>query len=249
MNGDFEEKIVPSSSCAGAQISSRKKSSGPSARKRLKSCQSESASSNAKNISESSDSENGSRQDTTSTHYSSPSKTKLAGKCAISKRNSKRVAERVLVCLQKRQKKLAASDDCDSFVSGGLCPGDMKPKSNSCKENEETSSSSHKNLKSPTSGRTRRKEPSIQDGHKFLQGEVPNGLSNEMITDPPATSSDDNLRKEEFVDENVYKQELSDNKSWKAFEKGIFEKGVEIFGRNRSVEIIVFDHIDFYILC
>ncbi|XP_023876365.1 histone-lysine N-methyltransferase CLF isoform X2 [Quercus suber] len=232
MNGDFEEKIVPSSSCAGAQISSRKKSSGPSVRKRLKSCQSESASSNAKNISESSDSENGSRQDTTSTHYSSPSKTKLAGKCAISKRNSKRVAERVLVCLQKRQKKLAASDDCDSFVSGGLCPGDMKPKSNSCKENEETSSSSHKNLKSPTSGRSRRKEPSIQESHKYLQGEVPNGLSNEMITDPPATSSDDNLRKEEFVDENVYKQELSDNKSWKAFEKGIFEKGVEIFGRN-----------------
>lgn len=232
MNGDFEEKIAPSSGCAGAQISSRKKSSGPSARKRVKSCQSESASSNAKNISESSDSENGSRQDTTSTHYSSPSKTKLAGKCGISKRNSKRVAERVLVSMQKKQKKMVASDDCDSFVSGGLGRGDMKPKSNSGKDNEDTSSSSHKNVKSPTGGRSRRKESSIQDSQKFPQGEVPNGSSNEMITDPPATSSDDNLRKEEFVDENVYKQEQSDNKSWKAFEKGIFEKGVEIFGRN-----------------
>ncbi len=250
INGDFEEKIAPSSGCAGAQISSRKKSSGPSARKRVKSCQSESASSNAKNISESSDSENGSRQDTTSTHYSSPSKTKLAGKCGISKRNSKRVAERVLVSMQKKQKKMVASDDCDSFVSGGLGRGDMKPKSNSGKDNEDTSSSSHKNVKSPTGGRSRRKESSIQDSQKFPQGEVPNGSSNEMITDPPATSSDDNLRKEEFVDENVYKQEQSDNKSWKAFEKGIFEKGVEIFGRNRSVETIVFDRIyKFSILC
>lgn len=231
MNGDVEEKFLPSSGCTGPQISSRKKSSGPSARRRVKSCQSESASSNAKNISESSDSENGPGQDMTSTHHSSPLKTKLAGKSAISKRNSKRVAERVLVCMQKRQKKMVASD-CDSLVSGGLCPSDMKLKSNSCKENEDTSSSSHKNVKSPTSGRSRRKESSIQDSHKFVQGEVPDGSLNEMITDPPATSSDDNLRKEEFVDESVYKHEWNDNKSWKAIEKGLFEKGVEIFGRN-----------------
>ncbi|XP_062156816.1 histone-lysine N-methyltransferase CLF [Alnus glutinosa] len=232
MNGDLEEKNVPSSGCTGAQILSRKKSSGPSARKRAKSCQSESASSNAKNISESSDSENGPGQDTTSTHHSSPPKTKLVGKCGISKRNSKRVAERVLVCMQKRQKKMLASDDCDSFVSGGLCPGDMKPKSNSLKENEDTSSSSHKNVKSPTSGRSRRKDSSNQDGHKFVQSDVLDGSSNDINTDPPATSSDDNLRKEEFVDENVYKQELGDNKPWKAIENGLFEKGVEIFGRN-----------------
>ncbi|XP_059458810.1 histone-lysine N-methyltransferase CLF isoform X2 [Corylus avellana] len=232
MNGDLEEKNVPSSGFTGTQILSRKKSSGPSARKRAKSCQSESASSNAKNISESSDSENGPGQDTTSTHHSSPPKTKLVGKCGISKRNSKRVAERVLVCMQKRQKKMLASDDCDSFVSGGLCPGDMKPKSNSCKENEDTSSSSHKNVKSPTSGRSRRKESSTQDGHKFVQSDVLDASSNDINTDPPATSSDDNLRKEEFVDENVYKQELGDNKPWKAIEKGLFEKGAEIFGRS-----------------
>lgn len=228
MNGDFEEKSAPSS--GGAQISSRKKSSGPSARKRVKSCQSESASSNAKNISESSDSENGPGHDTTSTHQSSPRKIKLAGKSGISKRNSKRVAEHVLACMQKRQKKMVASDDCDSFVSGGLCLGDMKPKSHPCKENEDTSTSLHKNAKSPASGRSRRKEPLVQDSQKL--GQAPNGSSNEMITDPPATSSDDNSRKEEFVDENVCKQELIDNKSWKAIEKGLFEKGVQIFGRN-----------------
>lgn len=243
INCDFEEKSALSSGSAGVQISSRKKSSGPSTRKKVKSCQSESASSNAKNVSESSDSENGPGHDTTSTHQSSPHKTKLSGKCGIGKRNSKRVAERVLVCMQKKQKKMVASDDCDSFVSGGLCPGEMKPKSNACKENDDTSSSMHKNMKSSNSGRLRRKESLIQASHKVVPGEVPDGSSNDMITDPPAASSDDNSRKEEFVGENAYKQESSDNKSWKAFEKGLFEKGVEIFGRNRSVDTIVLDQI------
>lgn len=229
INGDFEEKNGTSCDAVGAQISFRKKSSGPSARKRVKSSQSESASSNAKNISESSDSENGPRQDA----HPSPPKTKLAGKCVIRKRNSKRVAERVLACMQKRQKKMTASDS-DSIVKGGVCPSDTKLRSNSCKENEDTSSSSHKNLKSPPSGRSRRKESTNKNSD--VQVEIPDGSSNEMITDPPATSSDDNIRKEEFVDENLCKQESSDDKSWKAIEKGLFEKGVEIFGRNRSDE-------------
>lgn len=203
----------------------RKKSSGPSARKRVKSCQSESASSNAKNISESSDSENGPRQDA----HASPLK-KPAGKCGIRKRNSKRVAERVLACMQKRQKKMTVSDS-DSVVKGGVCPGDTKLRSNSCKENEDSSSSSHKNLKSPPSGRSRRKESTNKDSQIVV--EVLDGSSNEMTTDPLATSSDDNIRKEEFVDENLCKQESCDDKSWKAIEKGLFEKGVEIFGRNR----------------
>ncbi|KAH7520201.1 hypothetical protein FEM48_Zijuj08G0119100 [Ziziphus jujuba var. spinosa] len=225
-NGDFEEKNV--TSCEGVQISLRKKPSGPSARKTVKSCQSESASSNAKNISESSDSENGHTQDDSHIHHPSPSKTKLAGKCGIRKRNSKRVAERVLACMQKRQKKMVASDS-DSIVNGGV-PSDTKLRSNSCKENEDSSSSSHKNVKSPIGGRSRRKESTVKDSH--IQVEVPDGSSNEMITDPPATSSDDNIRKEEFVDENLCKQESGDDKSWKTIEKGLFEKGIEIFGRN-----------------
>lgn len=234
MNGDFVEKTTKSDGTS-AQISSEKKSTGPSARKRAKSCQSESASSNAKNISESSDSEIGPRHP--SIHLASPSKTKGAGKSGIGKRNSKRVAERVLACMQKRQKKMMPPDS-DSIVNGGLCPSDMKLRSNSSKENEDTSSSSHKNAKSTTTGRSRRKDSPRKDSHKEIQGEVPDGSSNEMITDPSATSCDDNLRKEEFVDENIYKQESSDEKSWKTIEKGLFEKGVEIFGRNRSVDDI-----------
>ncbi|KAM1940282.1 hypothetical protein ACFX13_028001 [Malus domestica] len=225
-NGDPEEKNATSLDGASAQISTRKKSS----RKKSKSGQSESASSNAKNISESSDSENGSRQGS-DTNHQSPTKTRLAGKSGIRKRNSKRVAERVLVCMQKRQKKMVVSDS-DSIVNVGLCSSDMKFRSNSSKDNEDTSSSSQKNLKSSTSGGFRRKESPAKGSNTVVQGESLDGALDEMIADPPATSSDDNLRREECVDENIYKQELSDDKTWKTIEKGLFEKGREIFGSN-----------------
>ncbi|KAM1813938.1 hypothetical protein ACFX11_027664 [Malus domestica] len=225
-NGDPEEKNATSLDGASAQISTRKKSS----RKKSKSGQSESASSNAKNISESSDSENGSRQGSDKNHQS-PTKTRLAGKSGIRKRNSKRVAERVLVCMQKRQKKMVVSDS-DSIVNVGLCSSDMKFRSNSSKDNEDTSSSSQKNLKSSTSGGFRRKESPAKGSNTVVQGESLDGALDEMIADPPATSSDDNLRREECVDENIYKQELSDDKTWKTIEKGLFEKGREIFGSN-----------------
>ncbi|KAJ7944440.1 Histone-lysine N-methyltransferase [Quillaja saponaria] len=223
-HGDVEEKC---SDGAGVQISSRKESSGPSTRRLVQFTQSESASSNAKNISESSDSENDPEQDTTSASHSSPLKTKPVAKGRIGKRNSKRVAERVLVCMQKRQKKMVASDS-DSIMSGGLCSGD---KSSSSKENED-STSLHKDIKSLTIGRSRRKDLLIQNNLNTVLGESVDHLSNEMLTDQPGPSSDANLRKADSVDDNVYKQEFSDNKSWKAIEKGLLEKGVEIFGRN-----------------
>ncbi|XWS41886.1 hypothetical protein CRYUN_Cryun17cG0121000 [Craigia yunnanensis] len=223
-----EEKSNSSFGGVGAQKSSRKKSSGPSGRRKVKSRQTESASSNAKNLSESSDSEIGPRhEDSSPIPQLSPSKNKVAGKSGILKRNRKRVAEHVLVCMRKRQKKMAASDsDSDSVVSGGVSPRDMKLRFNAQKENEDAKSCSQKNVKSPNTGRSRRKEWPLQEG---VQGEVP---SSETITDFTRTNSNDGLRKEDFMDENLCKQELSDDKAWKAIEKGLFEKGVEIFGRN-----------------
>lgn len=229
LNGDIKEKFVSSSDGAGAQTSSRKKFSGPA--RRVKSHQSESASSNAKNLSESSDSEVGPRQDTTFTHHSSPSKSKLVGKVGICKRKSKRVAERALVCKQKKQKKTAAFD-LDSVASGGVLPSDMKLRSTSRKENEDANSSSHKHAKSSSSGKTRKKEMQIQDSRNLMHVRVPLGSSQEIVSNPPAISTNDSLRKDEFVAENMCKQELSDEKSWKTIEKGLFDKGVEIFGRN-----------------
>lgn len=227
-----------------AQISSKKKSSCKAARRRAKSYQSESASSNAKNISESSESENGPRQDGNTIHQSPPPNFKISGVSGIRKRNSKRVAERVLICMQKRQKKMATSES-ESLASVGHFPSDVKLKSSSCKENDDTSSSSRKNIRSPTPGRSRRRESLTQQYNKFEQNETLNNSSNEIITNLPADSCDDNLRKEECVDENLCRQDLADDKSWKAIEKGLFEKGIEIFGRSRSVCTDTFSCINF----
>uniref|UniRef100_A0A6N2MK68 CXC domain-containing protein n=1 Tax=Salix viminalis TaxID=40686 RepID=A0A6N2MK68_SALVM len=226
-HGVIEENFVCQSDGAGVPITSRKKSSAPTMPTEG---ESESASSNAKSISESSDSEIGPWQDASFTSQLSPSKIKFVGKGRTCKRKSKRVAERVLSCMRKRQKKMVASDT-DSVVSGGLLSSDMKLRSTSHKGKEDASSS-HKNLKSPTSARSRRKELTIQDGHNLVQGEFHDGLSSEIVMDPPVPSNDNTFRKEEFIDKNTGKKELSDNRSWKAIEKSLFEKGVEIFGGN-----------------
>ncbi|KAJ6736629.1 HISTONE-LYSINE N-METHYLTRANSFERASE [Salix viminalis] len=227
--GVIEENSNCQSDGARAPISSRKKSSA-SSRRKVKSCQSESASSNAKNISESSDSEIGPHLETSPTCQISPSKTVLVGKGGTCKRNSKRVAERVLSCMRKRQKKMVGSDS-DSVAGGGHLSIDLKRRSTSHRGKEDASSS-HENVKSTAIARSRRKELMNQDRHKFVQGEFYDSLSSEMVTNPPLTSSDDTLRKEEFIDEHTCKKELSDDRSWKVIEKGLFEKGVEIFGGN-----------------
>uniref|UniRef100_A0A6N2N7U9 Histone-lysine N-methyltransferase CLF-like HTH domain-containing protein n=1 Tax=Salix viminalis TaxID=40686 RepID=A0A6N2N7U9_SALVM len=165
--GVIEENSNCQSDGARAPISSRKKSSA-SSRRKVKSCQSESASSNAKNISESSDSEIGPHQDTSPTCQISPSKTVLVGKGGTCKRNSKRVAERVLSCMRKRQKKMVGSDS-DSVAGGGHLSIDLKRRSTSHRGKEDASSS-HENVKSTAIARSRRKELMNQDRHKFCAG-------------------------------------------------------------------------------
>ncbi|KAL3039235.1 hypothetical protein AAZX31_01G175000 [Glycine max] len=76
----------------------------------------------------------------------------------------------------------------------------------------------------------RQKKTMVSDSDSI--SEALDRSSNDMVTDPHAMSSEDNMRKEEFVDDNVCKPEITDNKSWKALEKGLLEKGMEIFGRN-----------------
>lgn len=228
MNGGAEEKSNPSYDGIGAQTSYKKKSSGLSTRRKLRSSKSESASSNGKNISESSDSDIGPQQEESLTaNQSSPSKAKVVGKSGSGKRNSKRVAERVLACMRKRQKQMITSDS-DSVLSGGPSQSDSKIGPSSRKDNEEATSSSQKSVKSSTAGRSRR---TSQRGSITMQGEGPEALSSENV-DLAVASSNNVLKKKEFFGENICKQELSDDKSWKAIEKSLFEKGVEIFGRN-----------------
>ncbi|CAI0553484.1 unnamed protein product [Linum tenue] len=219
--GDTKDNSVqPSSGSAGTRTTARKKHT-PCARKKARPSQSESASSNIKNMSDSSDSEIG-PQHTTSTSHLSPSKTKLCGKGGVSQRNSKRVAERVLSCIKKRQKLIGS--ESDSVASGGLLGGDAKLSSSPHRENEDANSSSQKNSKS----RSRKTELSVQN----VQGVARDGISSAMVADPPGSSSDVTLRKDDYADGNSRKMELNDNLSWKAFEKSLFEKGVEIFGKN-----------------
>lgn len=54
------------------------------------------------------------------------------------------------------------------------------------------------------------------------------------IGDQLTTGTDDTQKKNEFADEGTLKQ-VADFESWKKFEKSLFEKGIEMFGRNRLV--------------
>ncbi|KVH92510.1 SET domain-containing protein [Cynara cardunculus var. scolymus] len=229
MQPNSEQKAALSSDGNGVQAS-RKKSNGRSLLRRLKSCQSENASSNARNISESSESETRPVHDGNSTYrLPSPRKSKLVEKRGTRQRNSKRIADHVMVAIKKRQKKLAASDS-DSVPSGSLGSKDMGVRSNSHKENEEASSSSLK--AKPSARRGRRKDSLVPSGDRSLQAEVPDCALKEITSDQPVISSDDKWKKEEFVDESICRQELIEFKCWRTIEKSLFEKGLEIFGRN-----------------
>ncbi|KAK4790053.1 hypothetical protein SAY86_017357 [Trapa natans] len=225
MSGKVQER--PTSSVNGSKVQrAPKKSSGSSSRIQLKPYQSESASSNAQNASESSGSDLRPVDDTS--ELLSPSKTKIVGRSGIHKRNSKRVAERVLFNMRKRHKKTSASDS-DAIARRTLL---AKLRSNSKKENEDASSSSQKKVKSATRGRPRKKAVQIEDIGNLMHDEVPDDHMNEVINDNLATSSSSSLRKEEFIDENTSRRESTEDKSWRPLEKSLYEKGLEMFGRN-----------------
>ncbi|GER30902.1 histone-lysine N-methyltransferase CLF [Striga asiatica] len=141
-----------------------------------------------------------------------------AGKSGGDKRSSKRIAENVVVAKKKRQKKMATSDS-DSVAADGL-----NMKNLNCQDNEDGISSLK--MKSTSSLKSRRKvsEP--------LQGDAISGASDESDSGQPMSSSGNSLKKEEFIDENMCKQEIIDNRYWKPFEKALYEKGIQIFGRN-----------------
>ncbi|GFP89275.1 histone-lysine n-methyltransferase clf, partial [Phtheirospermum japonicum] len=206
---NFEEKAAPASNGATMQVL-KKKQGVSSVRKKSKSSQSGSASSSdMKPVND----------------VTSSVKSTSAG----DKRSSKRLAENVLVAKKKRQKKIATSDS-DSVAADSLNLKDLNLRSTSRREYED--SSSPQKVKSKSFRKSRRKESLAPDFDKSLQVEAVSGASNESESNQPMTSSGDSLKKEEFVDENMYKQEIVENRSWKPFEKALYEKGTQIFGRN-----------------
>lgn len=225
-----KDVVIPCSDSAGSQPT-RGISAGLSLRRRSKPGQSESATSNGINVSESSDSESKRLQDVTATHpSSSTSKTKLVERREVHKRNSSRLAEHV-INMRKRRKKMAVTSDSDSLASGSPGSGDANTHSNLRKENEDASSCSQKVISSNTRRSTRKGSPG-SNGDKLCQRKVNDSLCTGMVTgQQPVPSGDDALKKGEFVDESICK-EVIDVKSWKTIEKALFAKGVEIFGRN-----------------
>ncbi|KAL3813630.1 hypothetical protein ACJIZ3_014898 [Penstemon smallii] len=207
----FEEKAALISNAAATQMQNRKQG-GPSVGKKSKSCPSESASSSdVKPV-----------NDITSSRKSAP-----AGIREVDKRSSKRIAENVLVAKKKRQKKMVVSDS-DSVAGDTVSLKDLNLRAYTSQEKEDINSSQ---IVKPTSSTKSRKNDSPVLDDKLLLGEVISGTSNESESNQHVTFSCDTLKKEEFVDENMYKQVI-DNKSWKPFEKALYEKGIQIFGRN-----------------
>lgn len=145
------------------------------------------------------------------------------------KRNNKRVAERVLGRIHKRQKKMTNSDT-DSIGGGCLRLRDMKLRSNSKKN---ASSSQKKAPKSRITRKYHKKETSAEGKRSSGCVEVKKEKDAEKV-DSPTAVGDRSSHKEEFIDENICGHEAVGN-TWKVIEKSLLEKGIEIFGRNRSV--------------
>ncbi|KAM3306202.1 histone-lysine N-methyltransferase CLF isoform X1 [Capsicum chacoense] len=194
-----EKSVLPSDVANNTQMPARKHVS-----RRSKSSKGEGAP-NAKNISESSDSDIRPINDVTSNELSSsPSKSKSDSKDGSNKRNSKRIAEHVLVAIKKRQKKMAVLES-DSAASESLGFKDLNLLSIS-KENEDASPSSQK-APCHSAKRSRRKNSPVLDSKNSSQGNA-------------------------FDLQLMEEQDIDGTKSWRPIEKALFEKGLEMFGRS-----------------
>lgn len=144
------------------------------------------------------------------------------------KRSSKRIAENILLA-KKRQKK--TKSDSDSVADCGLSFKELGVRTTvSSREAEDTSPSPK--TKSTSSKKLRKKESPVLDFDKYVLGDAASGGSNESENTLPMASSSVNLKKDMVVDEIVIKSEITDDHSWKPFEMAMYEKGLEIFGRN-----------------
>ncbi|CAN6214949.1 unnamed protein product [Urochloa humidicola] len=197
------------------QPSTNRKKNGSSGRK-TKSQQSE-TSSTAMAVSDSSDSEVHPISNKSPQPSPSPLKAKIGPKGGIRKITNRRIAEKILMSVKKGQREMASSDS--NSVSGSPLARDMKLRSDTRNGSKESFISSQQN--SPSTRSARKK--STQIGNSSASAEAQNDSMEE--------DGYDSSRKEEFVDENICKQEDS-FRSWKPIEQGLLVKGLEIFGRN-----------------
>ncbi|KAM3252735.1 histone-lysine N-methyltransferase CLF [Capsicum annuum] len=218
-----ENHVRPSEIANNAQVPGRKQLSW-----RSKSCQSRSVSSNAKNISENSDSEIRLLSDILTVHRSaSPSNKKSDSKGGSTKTKWKRIAEDALVAAKKRHIEITAVESPVSI--------DLNIKSNSHKNVKNVGSSSQKSQQSDSGRRSRREGSPVLAIKNSLQGEGFSCQYKEAASEKHVMNYDDAFRKNDFVDEiheNNCRQEIDGDKPWRPLEKALFEKGLEMFGQS-----------------
>ncbi|CAA7409796.1 unnamed protein product [Spirodela intermedia] len=213
---------------AGMQVSLRKKTVNSSVLRRSQSHQSGESASSPKVPLESSESEVRPSDDNSIHESSYPSKPKHR-KGSGHKRTNKRVAERVLGRIHKRQKKMTTSDT-DSIGAGCLRPRDMKLRSNSHRGKKNASSSQKKAPKSRITRKYYKKETSVEGKASSVCVKVKKEKDSEKMDSPKAVG-DRSSHKEELIDENICGHKAVGN-TWNVIEKSLLEKGIEIFGRN-----------------
>ncbi|KAG0479508.1 hypothetical protein HPP92_010366 [Vanilla planifolia] len=215
---DLEETSNSSGSAETHPPQSWKKSCSLSVGRKVSTNQSEGAS-YTKVAAESSESEVQPRQENVTSNQSSPSKLKLGVKSGIRKRNSKRVAERVLVCIRKTQRQMLSSE-VDFIVRGSIGQRDSKG----------STSLSHEKASKKAMKKCKKRKSVFNQGFDSTCREVHSGSHGGGVKEK-AAADHDKISQKEIVEENIFKNDCC-YKSWSTIEKGLLSKGVEIFGRN-----------------
>uniref|UniRef100_A0A7N0ZT56 Histone-lysine N-methyltransferase CLF-like HTH domain-containing protein n=1 Tax=Kalanchoe fedtschenkoi TaxID=63787 RepID=A0A7N0ZT56_KALFE len=184
-----------------------------------------------KNITRSGDSVSKTGHDTNSAHSQfSPSESVALEKVENHNENSKRFPELVSHGSQKRQKKLATSSS-DSIGSQGTRSRGVKLRSDVRKENENAVSPSHER-ELPGAGGLQRKDSVVLETDELCLGNSPDIASSKSIKHLSKMTNQETSLGEECAAENVSKKEASYSECWRTIETDLFDKGVEIFGRN-----------------
>ncbi|KAH9314284.1 hypothetical protein KI387_022911 [Taxus chinensis] len=208
---------------------SRKKGSAAAGVRASKSTKTESGCLDEKPIAESSRGElNSAKDQSEHQHSETPQKRKRGRKAGGSvKQNNKRVAERVLVCMRKRQKRMAS--DTSPIGNGGVSPVGIHLRSNSGKGVAKSSKALQKNRSSIGRKSLRKRNSTIKSDSDADDNIKPEDDTQPNIHGVLAETEEGASSKQEAMFVTGVKQE---DCGWSSIEKGLYAKGVEIFGRN-----------------
>ncbi|XP_057821616.2 histone-lysine N-methyltransferase CLF [Cryptomeria japonica] len=227
---DDTKTILPASKDRN-KLSSRKKGLATAGAKTPKSVKTESGRLDEKPIADSSIGEPDLAKDCSEPqHLETPQKRKHERKIVgNSKKNNKRVAERVLVSMRKRQKRMVT--ETSTIASGFVSPSGIHLRSNSGKGVDNTQKSLQKNNKNSVGKKSLRKRSSTKksdsNADDFIKPE--DDVQPIIHGDFEETEEQGATCKQQGTLDIGVKQE---DCGWSSVEKGLYAKGVEIFGRN-----------------